>query len=80
MPDGIGTRMMAGEGKHAGAAFERGRGAGEAVRRGTPAFGRVGHPQLLEAAAGEPVADLRQQVRLPAAAWYGRGRRETAGP
>jgi polyhydroxybutyrate depolymerase len=60
--------VTAGEGEHAGAAFQRGRGAGEAVRRDTPACARIGHPQLLEAAAGEPVADLRQQVRLPAAA------------
>jgi hypothetical protein len=33
-----------------------------------PALRRVGHPAQLEAAVGEPVADLRHQVRLPPAA------------
>jgi len=59
---------MAAEGEHAGRRLQRVRGAGEAVRGGAPALGRVGHPQLVEAAAGEPVADPRQQVRGPAAA------------
>ena len=41
---------------------------GEAVRDHSPAFGRVGHPDRLEAVPGEPVADPRHQVRLPPAA------------
>jgi len=59
---------MTAEGEHAGPRLQRGRVAGEAVGGGAPALGRVGHPQLVEAAASEPVADLRQQVRGPAAA------------
>jgi hypothetical protein len=59
---------MAGEGEHAGPAFQRDRGRGEAVRARSPALGRVGHPERLEAAVGEPVTDLRHQVRLPPAA------------
>jgi hypothetical protein len=59
---------MAAEGEHAGPLPQRLRGAGKAVGGGAPALGRIGHPQLVEAAAGEPVADLRQQVRGPAAA------------
>ena len=60
--------MVAGEGEHAGPALQRDRGPGEAVRARSPALGRVGHPEQFEAAAGEPVADLRHQVRLPPAA------------
>ncbi len=59
---------MAAEGEHAGAALQRDRGRGEAVRARSPALRRVGHPTQLEAAAGKPVADLRYQVRLPPAA------------
>ncbi len=58
---------MACEGEHAGPAFQRDRGRGEAVRARSPALGRVGHPERLEAAVGEPVRDLRHQVRLPPA-------------
>ncbi len=59
---------MAGEGEHAGRALQQDGGRGEAVRARSPALRRVGHPEQLEAAAGEPVADLRHQVRLPPAA------------
>ena len=41
---------------------------GEAVRARSPSQRRVGHPDKLEVVAGEPVADLRHQVRLPPAA------------
>ena len=61
---------MAGEGEHAGPVLQRDRGRGETVRARSrpPALRRVGHPAQLEAAVGEPVADLRHQVRLPPAA------------
>ena len=59
---------MAAEGEHAGPGFQGSRVAGEAVGGGAPAFGRVGHPELVEAAGGVPVADPRQQVGGPAAA------------
>ncbi len=58
---------MAGEGEHAGPPLQRDRGPGEAVRARPPALRRVGHPTQLEAAVGEPVADLRHQVGLPPA-------------
>ena len=60
--------MVGGEREHTGAAFQRDRGRGEAVRADSPSLGGVGHPERLEAAACEPVADLRHQVRLPPAA------------
>jgi hypothetical protein len=60
--------MMAAESEHAGSLFQGVRRAGEAVGGGAPALSRVGHPQPVEAAVGEPVADPRQQVRGPAAA------------
>src|SRR5438105_11106524 len=54
--------------EHAGGGFQRGWGTGEAVGGDAPGYGGGGDPEGVEARGGEPVADLRDQVRLMAAA------------